>query len=53
MTEAVIGLLGLVLGVLLSKLTEVLVEDRKRNSRETDLVIAIHAEISASIASAS
>jgi len=42
---ALIGLLGVILGVLLSNLLARALEIRRRFDRETDLIIAIHAEI--------
>lgn len=45
--EALIGLLGVVVGILLGKGLERLLDLRRRRDREIDMVFALHAEISA------
>ena len=53
MEEALIGLVAALLGIVITNLFARLYELRKRNERETELVVAIHAEITAGLGTAS
>ncbi|WP_108661666.1 hypothetical protein [Acuticoccus kandeliae] len=45
--DAILGLFGIVVGVLLGKLLELLHDEWRRRRKEIDMVFALHAEISA------